>query len=129
MQPDESLYPPEWMRYAERDLGRVPRALRDGDPELAGFCLQQAVEKFLKAFLLTRGWKLRRIHDLEALLDAAIAFAPEMDSFRPTCQEITDYYIVERYPSRSGSKLTPDRIEDTMRAIQGLIDIIRGLVP
>jgi len=49
------------------------RSLLDaGDGELAGFCLQQAVEKFLKAFLLSKGWKLRRVHDLNTLLDDAL---------------------------------------------------------
>jgi hypothetical protein len=41
MQPDESMYPPEWLRIAGKDLERVSRSLRDDDPELAGFCLQQ----------------------------------------------------------------------------------------
>jgi HEPN domain-containing protein len=64
---EESLYPADWLRLAERDWGRVERLLDGQDPELAGFCLQQAVEKFLKAFLLSHGWPLRRIHDLGAL--------------------------------------------------------------
>jgi len=73
MPPRESRYPKDWLAFAEKDLARVKRSLHDKDPELAAFCLQQAVEKFLKAFLLSKGWKLRRIHDLEALLDDAMA--------------------------------------------------------
>jgi HEPN domain-containing protein len=91
MPPDESMYPPEWLRIAGKDLERVSRSLRDGDPELAGFCLQQAVEKYLKAFLLSRGWKLQRTHNLEVLLDAATAYAPDLEDFRAVCQVITLY--------------------------------------
>ncbi len=40
----ESLYPVDWMRITEKDLKRVDRLLADNDVELAGFCLQQAVE-------------------------------------------------------------------------------------
>ncbi len=50
-----SLYPLEWIRFAEKDFERAERLLKQNDPGLAGFCLQQAVEKFLKAFLLSRG--------------------------------------------------------------------------
>ncbi len=50
---EESLYPADWIRIAEKDLRRVERLLDDQDPEGAGFHLQQAVEKFLKAFLLS----------------------------------------------------------------------------
>lgn len=47
MQPEESLYPADWLRIAEKDWGRAKRLLDAGDAELAGLCLQQAVEKFL----------------------------------------------------------------------------------
>jgi HEPN domain-containing protein len=67
MSPQESLYSADWLRIAEKDLRRARRSLGDNDPEMAGFCLQQAIEKFLKAFLLSKGWQLRRIHSLEAL--------------------------------------------------------------
>ena len=53
---EESLYPADWLRIAEKDLGRVEQLLDIQDPEAAGFYLQQAVEKFLKAFLLSKGW-------------------------------------------------------------------------
>ena len=59
---EESLYSADWLRIAEKDLGRVEHLLDVHDPEAAGFFLQQAVEKFLKAFLLSKGWELERIH-------------------------------------------------------------------
>ncbi len=59
----ESLYPNDWLRIAEKDWQRAHQLLDEHDPELAGFCLQQAVEKYLKAFLLSKKWQLRRIHD------------------------------------------------------------------
>ena len=62
-------YPKDWLRVAEKDLGRVSSLLAISDPQAAGFFLQQAVEKFLKAFLLSKGWILQRTHDLEALLN------------------------------------------------------------
>lgn len=106
MRLEESRYPDDWLRIAEKDLARVERSLDDCDPELAGFCLQQAIEKFLKAFLLTKGWELRRIHDLEALLDDAVIYNPELERFRVICERITKYYVIERYPLMTGSGLT-----------------------
>jgi len=69
---EESLYPADWLRVADRDVRRVRDMLKADDPGAAGLFLQQAIEKFLKAFLLSRGWKLRRIHSLSALLDDAV---------------------------------------------------------
>lgn len=125
MPPKESPYPKDWLSLAEKDLARVRRSLRDRDPELAAFCLQQAVEKFLKAFLLSQGWKLRRIHDLEALLDDAVAHDPSLDQFRDLCQKITNYYVVKRYPLAVGGGLTEEQVRASLKAAQRLIERIR----
>lgn len=58
---NESLYPADWLRIAEKDFVRTQHLFSIHDPEAAGFYLQQAVEKFLKAFLLTKGWQLQRL--------------------------------------------------------------------
>lgn len=94
----ESLYPPDWLRIANKDVERAERNLAHDDAAAAGFYLQQAVEKYLKAYLLSNGWKLKRTHDLSLLIDAAIAYDPQWESFRISCERITGYYVVERYP-------------------------------
>jgi len=121
----ESRYPHDWLALAEKDLQRVTRSLRDKDPELAGFCLQQAVEKFLKAYLLSKGWKLRRIHDLEALLDDAMAYDPSLDQFRSACQKITNYYVVERYPLAVETGFTADEVRESLQTAGQLIEKLR----
>lgn len=126
MRREESLHPPDWVRIAEKDLERVGRGLRDGDTQLAGVYLQQAVEKFLKAYLLARGWKLQRIHDLGRLVDEARAFDPELARFREVCQEITDYYLLERYPLPLESELTDQEVRASLEQVRGLIERIRG---
>ncbi|MBI2366836.1 MAG: HEPN domain-containing protein [Deltaproteobacteria bacterium] len=125
MPPKESRYPNDWLALAEKDLLRVTRSLRDKDPELAAFCLQQAVEKFLKAYLLSKGWKLRRIHDLEALLDDAIAYDSSLDQFRNACQKITNYYVVERYPLTVEAEFTADEVRTSLEAAGQLIEKLR----
>jgi HEPN domain-containing protein len=83
---------------AKRDFERVRARLDDSDLEDTAFHMQQALEKYLKAFLLSRGWKLKRIHDLEELLNEAIKHNREFERFRKTCQKVTGYYLIDRYP-------------------------------
>lgn len=92
-------YPAEWIGKAKQDLSRVAKRLVEGDTEDAAFHLQQAIEKFLKGFLLSTGWKLKKIHDLEALLDDAVRVAPKLETYRALCQQVTGYYLAECYPS------------------------------
>lgn len=60
MPPEESLYPADWLRIAEKDLARIEMLLDSHDPALAGFCLEQAVEKFLRKMFEHRGSKSTR---------------------------------------------------------------------
>jgi HEPN domain-containing protein len=94
----ESLYPDDWFRIAAQDLDRVARRLAEGDNEDAAFRLQQAVEKYLKGFLLARGWTLRRTHDVSTLLAQAVRYDRRLERFRALCRQVASYYIVERYP-------------------------------
>ena len=123
---EESLYPADWLRLAERDWRRVERVLGEQYPELAGFCLQQAVEKFLKAFLLSHGWPLRRIHDLGALLDEAIIYDASFEDFRAVCQKITAFYFVERYPWVVETGMTEEEVRSALEQIEELIEKLRA---
>ena len=72
----ESRYPRDWFRIGAKELRRAETLLNALDFSGAGFNIHQALEKYLKGYLLSNGWKLRRIHDLVILLmDRRIFFA------------------------------------------------------
>lgn len=96
---NESRYPEDWLRVAARDFERVAKRLAEGDVEDAAFRLQQAIEKYLKGFLLSRGWSLKRLHDLNVLLTDAVRYHSELERYRTLCQQVTNWYVVERYPA------------------------------
>ena len=65
----ESRLPDDWFEKARKDLRRVEVLLADDDVEGAGFHLQQAAEKYLKGYLLDKGWPFKRIHDVALILE------------------------------------------------------------
>ena len=121
----ESLYPADWLKIAEKDFARVEFLLNAHDIEAAGFFLQQAIEKFLKAFLLSKGWQLQRIHDLEPLLNEALAFDISFEEYRPILQKITGFYFIERYPIILDIGLTEEDIQESFIKVKGLVEKIR----
>ena len=60
--------------------------MTEKDTDDAAFRLQQAIEKYLKGFLLARGWRLRRIHDLGVLLSEAVRHDPGLERY-PSLEE------------------------------------------
>lgn len=98
------------------------------DIELAGFCLQQAIEKFLKAFLLSNGWQLRKIHNLDTLLDDAVTYDTSLENYRNVCQKITLYYFLERYPLVAETGITKDDVARSLEQVKDLIIKLRKKV-
>ena len=126
---EESLYPQDWFGKARQDVRTVEILLREGgDAEIAGFHLQQAVEKYLKGYLLAQGWELQRIHNLEVLLNEAVRFESEMERFRELCEEATDFYTLERYPFFASSGITSEDVSRLLPSLRQLIEQIEEMV-
>ena len=125
MQRKESEYPNDWYRIGDKELKRAENLLGLKDLEGAGVNIQQAVEKYLKGYLLSKGWQLRKTHDLEVLLNEAVAHDPSLDEFRTACMIMTEYYIEERYPFTVPSPLTEDEIKESLEAAVKLIERIK----
>ena len=128
MRPEESQYPEDWFRIGDKELERAKNLLNLSDLEGTGFNIQQAVEKYLKGYLLSKGWKLKKIHDLEPLLNEAIPHEPSFEEFRATCLKITEYYVEERYPLTVVSELTEEEMKESLNTAETLIDKIRALI-
>jgi len=127
MPPKDSLYPQDWFRIAAKEMKRADHLLSIDDAEGAGYHLQQGVEKYLKGFLLLRGWKLKRIHDLEVLLNDALQYEKIMEQYRSLCQKISGYYIVDRYPLTSAVTLTKQEVQSSMDEAEKLIQRLKAL--
>jgi HEPN domain-containing protein len=122
----ESTYPHDWFRIAVQDLDRARKRLAEGDVDDAAFRLQQAVEKALKGYLLSRGWVLRRIHDVEALLTDAVAHHRALERYRALCRDVAGYYLIERYPTFEEGPSRAD-VRRAYRRATGLLRLLRRL--
>ena len=111
----EPSVPNDWLVIARKDWRRVERNLRARDVEAAALFLQQSLEKYLKAFLLSHKWKLRKVHELDALLDEAAKHKPDLESFRDLCERVSGYYFAERYPPLGTLDLTSEDLKSDLR--------------
>ena len=75
--------------------------------------------------LLSKGWQLARMHDLEALLNQALTYDPSVELFRPACQKITGFYMIERYPFIIEATVTEEDVRQSWEQVNGLIERLR----
>jgi HEPN domain-containing protein len=60
--------------------------------------LQEGVERYLKGFLVAKGWRLVKTHDLERLVKEASKFEPSFAQFEPCAVELTADFFAQHYP-------------------------------
>lgn len=81
-------------------------------------------EKYLKAFLLQHGWKLQKIHALYTLLDEAVKYNPDLESYRDLCERVSGYYFTDRYPALVDTGLTCEDIEKDLEKAKRFIQAL-----
>lgn len=86
---------------------------------------QQAAEKYLKGYLLSRGWKLQKTHDLELLVSEAITHNKAFEQFLDFARKATAYYFEHRYPPGPPADYPKEEIADMLDQAEKLVAIIR----
>jgi len=66
--------------------------------DVAVFHIHQAIEKYLKGYLIHKGWELKKIHDLELLITEAMNFNADFQEYLDLGRKLTAFYYEERYP-------------------------------
>jgi HEPN domain-containing protein len=127
MQDKESNLPEDWFNKGDDDKQAVGILLEHGGKSsVAAFLIQQMLEKYMKGFLLSKGWKLKRTHDLEELLDEMVGFDPTFEEFREISQKATAFYFLERYPFFAG-ELSRKEVENAYNDSLKLIGKVEKL--
>ena len=117
----------EWFRRGDREI-ETAQLLYDeeGYTDAIAYHIQQAIEKYLKGYLVLRGQKPPRVHDLDTLLNLVATLEPDLYSpYIELCEKATRYYIEDRYPpgppveyQRSAMKEDLDLTWKLIRAIR-----------
>jgi HEPN domain-containing protein len=90
----------EWIHKAEHDLGMAELALENKPEYTDSICFhcQQAVEKYLKAFLVFLDIRFEKKHNLGYLLDLIKEKEEVLDEYYEMIEKLEDYAVEIRYP-------------------------------
>jgi HEPN domain-containing protein len=87
-----------WVRKAESDLENTRMCL-DSDRALDTACFhaQQAAEKYLKAYMTSRGLEFPFVHNLEKLIEICAETEADFLTIRLVGADLTPYAVELRY--------------------------------
>ncbi|HAW50443.1 TPA: hypothetical protein DCX16_05810 [bacterium] len=94
----------EWLNKANSDLNFAKASFEEFDDFYSQMCIlsHDAVEKYLKAYIVSCGVKPERIHDLVALLNECARLSTNPTDFKNQeegCRKLNRYYTPLKYPS------------------------------
>jgi len=95
----------DWMFFANNDLAAAEVLSGHSFPNAVAFHCQQAIEKYLKAFLVENDVPLQKIHDL-IRLNETVKKVRDLGIDEDKLTEINEVYFDTRYPGEFG--LTPN---------------------
>ncbi|OGQ51947.1 MAG: hypothetical protein A3J24_01885 [Deltaproteobacteria bacterium RIFCSPLOWO2_02_FULL_53_8] len=113
---DRAALAKEWMHKAKRDIGMVELALENRPDYTDAICFhcQQAVEKYLKAYLVWLDVEFERKHNLGYLLDLINEKDPVPDELYETLERLEDYAVAVRYPD-DWAEITLDEAKEAYK--------------
>ncbi len=90
----------EWIHKAHNDLGIAKLALENQAEFTDAICFhcQQAVEKYLKAYLIHRDVEFKKTHSISYLLDLVRDIEEVSDELYQNAEIIESYAVEIRYP-------------------------------
>ena len=114
-----------WLRKADEDLAVANLLLADDAPYYAaiGFHAQQAAEKFIKAFLVSKQIDFPKTHDLRQLIDIVRSIDSELANGLDASNILSDYGVETRYPGD-----LPDLSKDEATSASTLAASVRTLI-
>jgi len=122
--------PADWFLLAMDRLEKSDALFLHFGPSWSGVeLLQEAAERYLKGYLVSRGWPLVKTHDLNGLLASACRFDDSFSEFSPACQNLTEQFWEQHYPGGDLDEVGDDYagLRDAIGKMVDLID--RTLIP
>ncbi len=112
----------DWYRFAREDLAAARElASRGSFHHQACLLSQQSSEKYLKAYLLSKGWKLAKTHELSQLVSECCIYDETFQELYLDCELLNKYIITGRYPGDQPFDSTSDN--DSKKAIEAASNV------
>ena len=97
-----------------------------GHTDSIAYHIQQALEKYLKGYLVVHGKKPPKIHELDTLLNRIVTFDENFIDFLDLCEKASRYYIEDRYPPGPPVEYEHKEIKEDLDRAWELIKKIRA---
>lgn len=117
----------EWFERGDHDIETAQLLYGEvGYTDVIAYHIQQAIEKYLKGYLVLQGQRPPWVHELDTLLNRVSQLEPDLyPQFIELCEKATRYYIEERYPPGPPAEYSREEIKADLDLTWQLVRSIR----
>ena len=121
--------PSDWYLLADDRMEKADAIHSQFGPSWSGVeLLHEAAERYLKGYLVSRGWKLVKTHDLNRLLAEACIHEEGFSKFVAACQNLTEQFWEQHYPGGDLDEVG-EGYEEIRKSLAGMIVLIKNSTP
>ena len=119
--------PGDWLDFVNADMAAVRLLARHRISfHVCESKLAEALEKAMKADLISRGWRLERVHDLQKLCDHLFQRDHETAlRLQPLADELSGSYTESRYPGFDLDAADWKTLEKNLREVTSYVRALR----
>lgn len=119
----------EWFSKAFQEL-KSAEILFEHDADLGIVCFhcQQAIEKYLKGYLIIKAGKIFEGHSLIKLCKYAMEYNTGFSGFLKDFSFVNSFYIETRYPAEDALIVTREDVTECMRITNSAIGYINKIL-
>ena len=121
--------PAEWIRLAEMDTATAHHMFETYHPkplEVVCFHSQQAAEKMLKCFLISKNITFPKIHDMQVLCELCVENEERFNEVYKEAVMLTRYSVIPRYPAELG--ITEHDAAKAIEHADTVMDFVKGIL-
>ncbi|MFQ5455845.1 MAG: HEPN domain-containing protein [Nitrospirota bacterium] len=119
-----------WINKAEGDIKLIEKTMNDDDSpfDLLCFHAQQAVEKYLKAYLVFKQVSFEKTHNLNYLLCLCIKENNKFLQIADVPEKLEDYAVIVRYPTGIFEEFNSGDVKEAYDLALKVKDIVINLI-
>lgn len=119
----------EWLNMAKKDIkGAKILYEHDADYEIVCFHCQQAIEKYLKGFLISKTGELQEGHSLIKLCKKAMLHENSFDEFLKDMAFVNTFYIETRYPALDPLNISHEDTKECLMIVERIVKKVNVLI-
>jgi HEPN domain-containing protein len=119
-----------WVRKATNDLESAKLLAARGPLDTAIYHCQQAAEKSVKAYLVSRDLAFEKTHDIVRIVRVAEEVEPSFASLIGPARMLTPLAWQFRYPSEApGDEPTREQLDEALQHAQAIYDFVLRVLP